>query len=168
MQDTIEIHPYEASYKETVITFILSIQQGEFGVPITRADQPDIEDITGHYQVRNGNFWLALHQGALVGTIALLDGGEGLGVLRKMFVHSDFRGGGYRTAGQLLDTLMTWAEARPYDHIILGTIERMAAARRFYEKNGFVPVAVEDLPAHFPRMFVDTHFFERRLNRASP
>jgi len=35
---------------------------------------------------------------------------------------------------------------------------------RFYEKNGFAQVPVEDLPTEFPRMAVDSIFYQKKLN----
>jgi hypothetical protein len=37
----------------------------------------------------------------------------------------------------------------------------MKAAHRFYEKNGFVEIAKEQLPESFPLMRVDNRFFKR-------
>ena len=47
--------------------------------------------------------------------------------------------------------------------LYLGTTERLVAAHRFYEKNGFVQVAPESLPKAFPRMSLDTRFYYRAL-----
>jgi hypothetical protein len=41
---------YEEKYQEGVIDLILSIQQQEFGVPITINDQPDLQSIPSFYQ----------------------------------------------------------------------------------------------------------------------
>ena len=46
----------------------------------------------GFYRRGNGNFWVALADGEVVGTLALLDLGEGQGALRKMFVQAPHRG----------------------------------------------------------------------------
>ncbi|MGE5678674.1 MAG: GNAT family N-acetyltransferase, partial [Pseudomonadota bacterium] len=70
---SIDIRVYTEEYKEDVINLILSIQQGEFGIPITREDQPDLSNIPGFYQPGKGNFWIALWDGQVVGTIALID-----------------------------------------------------------------------------------------------
>ena len=39
------IEPWRTEHRDAVIDFILGIQRGEFGVPITIADQPDIADV---------------------------------------------------------------------------------------------------------------------------
>ena len=94
----IRIQPYDALHQQGVIDTILPIQQLEFRVPVTLADQPDLLDIPGFYQTGAGNFWVALADGCgtgeVVGTIALRDFGNGCGALRKMFVKGSYRGTG--------------------------------------------------------------------------
>jgi hypothetical protein len=48
-------------------------------------------------------------------------------------------------------------------HLYLGTIERLQAAIRFYERNGFTYLPKQDLPASFPIMAVDTHFYVKKI-----
>ena len=50
---------------------------------------------------------MALAGAEVVGTIALLEIGEGLGVLRKMFVKEAWRGKKYGIAQSLLNTLLS-------------------------------------------------------------
>ncbi|MBC8074482.1 MAG: GNAT family N-acetyltransferase [Chloroflexales bacterium] len=159
MTDAIHITPFAPGYTEQVVDLILPIQREEFGIAITAADQPDLFDIPGFYQRGGGNFWLALHQGRVVGTIALLDIGDGLGALRKMFVHRDYRGKPFGAARALLDTLRGWAREQSMRAIYLGTTAKYLAAHRFYEKHGFREVAVAELPPAFPVMAVDTKFY---------
>jgi N-acetylglutamate synthase-like GNAT family acetyltransferase len=156
----IRIIPFSTEYTQSVVDLIVGIQQGEFHLPITANDQPDLSDIPNYYQKGNGNFWLALHQGNVVGTISLLDIGNQQAALRKMFVDSSYRGGTSGAAGKLLDTLMAWARNNGIREIYLGTTPFFLAAHRFYEKNGFTEVTVDDLPASFPVMSVDKKFYQ--------
>ncbi|MDE1905913.1 MAG: GNAT family N-acetyltransferase [Rhodospirillales bacterium] len=89
--------------------------------------------------------------------------GSGQGALRKMFVAAPWRGKQMGVAQALLQTLLAHASGTGTEEIILGTVEILRAACRFYEKNGFARVAVEDLPAAYPRMAVDTLFYRFRL-----
>ena len=142
-----------------MLELILTIQRDEYGIAITAQDQPDLSDIPAFYQSGSGDFWVAQADGGLVGTIALKDIGSGQAALRKMFVAASHRG---RTAGvaqALLDRLKAEARDRGVRQLWLGTTERFLAAHRFYEKNGFGFVAAENLPAHFPRMAVDSRFY---------
>lgn len=154
---------FEPHLTEQIIALIVGIQRGEFGVDITAAEQPDLADIQGFYQVHNGNFWAALEGERVIGTISLLDIGGGQGALRKMFVHRDFRGAPLGVAKGLLDTLLAWAQAKSFREVFLGTTPKYLAAHRFYEKNGFIEITTSDLPAAFPIMSVDKKFYRRPI-----
>lgn len=157
------ISEYSSRYAKDIGEFIVGIQHDEFGVDITLDQQPDLKNIESIYRSKNGNFWVAINNGNLVGTIALLDAGNGIGALRKMFVHRDFRGKEIGVGQKLLDTLLNWAKQKEFKEILLGTIDRFKAAQRFYVKNGFEEVNISNLPAEFPRMQVDTKFYKYRL-----
>ena len=163
MTATIAIQPYQDKHRQAVIDLVVNIQQNEFQVPVKVADQPDLTDIPNFCQVRNGNFWVALHQEEVVGTIALLDSGNSVGTLRKMFVKAEFRGSQYGIAQKLLDELWDWATQHHFEGVYLGTIERLQAARRFYERNNFELIEKNNLPVEFPIMAVDTHFYAKRV-----
>ena len=87
----VEIKIYSEIYRDQVARLILSIQQTEFQIPITLQDQPDLSDISNFYQKNNGNFWVAVLENIVIGTIALLDIGNNSGALRKMFVDANYR-----------------------------------------------------------------------------
>jgi N-acetylglutamate synthase-like GNAT family acetyltransferase len=111
--------------------------------------------------VRNGNFWVAIANQEVVGTVALLDIGNRQAALRKMFVHRAYRGDEIGTARCLLGTLLDWSRTNGFHEIFPGTTPRFLAAHRFYEKNGFGEIAESDLPAAFPIMTVDKKFYRR-------
>jgi len=133
----IRIEPFDERYREGVGALIVTIQQREFAIPITYDQQPDLRDIAGFYRHKAGDFWLALAGERVVGSIALLDIGDRLGALRKMFVAADCRGAGAGVAGRLLSELLRHARAHRLRAIYLGTTDKFLAAHRFYEKHGF-------------------------------
>jgi N-acetylglutamate synthase-like GNAT family acetyltransferase len=157
------VQEYIETYKDEMIDLILNIQQKEFGIPIRREDQPDLADVKNFYQTGNGNFWVALCQDKVVGTISLKDIGNRQGALRKMFVKSEYRGTPFKTAQHLLDSLLAWAHVRVLTDIYLGTTAKFLAAHRFYEKNHFECVSTDQLPSSFPIMKVDTRFYHLKL-----
>ncbi len=160
-----EIHyrPYAKADEEAVIAHIVGIQQGEFAVPVTAKDQPDLHAVAEVYQSGTGGFWIAEREGRIVGTIGLIGFGRGEGALRKMFVAAEARGREQGVAARLLAILVDHARSAGIKGITLGTIERLHAAIRFYEKNGFVLIDPDALPEGFPRMAVDTHFYRLEL-----
>ncbi len=153
------ITPFDPGHRDGVIAVVLPIQQLEFGIPVQLADQPDLLDIPGFYQQGKGQFWVALDGGMVVGTIGLLDIGNGEGALRKMFVAPSHRGAARGTAQRLLHTLVDWARARGMRRLYLGTTDKFLAAHRFYDKHGFREIDAAELPADFPVMKVDTRFY---------
>jgi len=158
-----EIEVYSKGYEQQVIDLILDIQQNEFGVPVTIADQPDLLDIENFYCKGKGNFWIATENKKLIGTIALIDIGNRQSALRKMFVHAAYRGKDKGNGQQLLDHVTNWCKQQGIDEIYLGTFDRLLAAQRFYLRNGFVEVEKQLLPASFPLMQVDNMFFKLSL-----
>ena len=153
------IRPFESADAEGVASVILHIQQEEFGIAVTRDDQPDLADIANFYQNGVGNFWVAMSDGAVIGTIGLLDIGSGQAALRKMFVSASYRGREHGVAQALLETLVPWSRGQGLAFIYLGTTFRFLAAHRFYEKNGFTEVGKAELPPTFPVMSVDSKFY---------
>ena len=125
------------------------------------ADQPDLLDIPQHYGAKDSKFWIALDGPALIGTTGFVDLGSKQGLLRKMFVRSDYRGAG--VALLLLDNALAWARDRGFSEMYLGTNSKFHAAQRFYEKHGFTPLAPESLPASVPRLNLRDRFYFRRL-----
>jgi N-acetylglutamate synthase-like GNAT family acetyltransferase len=158
----VQIVPYAEPHLAGIRDLIVPIQRIEFGFSITYEDQKDLHDIPGFYQRGGGEFWVALAGPEVVGSIALVDIGNGQGALRKMFVKEPYRGASHRLARQLLDRLLLHAAQHRIDEIFLGTTEKFRAAHRFYEKSGFALVAERELPDRFPRMNVDTRFYRRR------
>ena len=159
----VNIEIYTDVHKHEVAGLILPIQNEEFSIPITLAQQPDLDDIPGFYQINNGNFWIAKNDGKVIGSIALLDIGNHQGALRKMFVDKDHRGTTWGVGQKLLEILMDWARYKGFTEIFLGTTEKFIAAQRFYEKNGFTEIKKQDLPEAFPVMEVDVKFYRTML-----
>jgi N-acetylglutamate synthase-like GNAT family acetyltransferase len=159
----IEIANYADALRDRIIELILAIQRDEFGFDIRAEDQPDLLDVGNFYLTGAGGFWVALSGDEVVGTIALRDIGNAQGALRKMFVKGTHRGSEHAVALRLLQQLVRSATHAGIEQLYLGTTERFAAAHRFYEKHGFVRIAAEALPAAFPRMALDTRFYQRAI-----
>ncbi|STX51762.1 IAA acetyltransferase/MarR transcriptional regulatory protein [Legionella busanensis] len=158
----IQVVTYQEHLKDQVIKLISSIQQQEFNIPLSIEDQPDLLNILNYYQVDNGNFWCAIIDSHVIGTIGLIDIGNGQGVLRKMFVAKNYRGKEQGIAQLLLNKVLGWCADRQIDEIYLGTVSIFIAAQKFYLKNGFSEIRQCKLPDNFPIMTVDTKFYVYR------
>jgi len=159
----VEVLGFIPPLSQGVADLIVGIQQGEFGLDITYADQPDLQDIPGYYLNGTGNFWIAVENAQVVGTVALKDIGDGAAALRKMFVAKSHRGADRGVANELLNTLLGHARMVGLRDIYLGTTAAFLAAHCFYEKHGFELIDAADLPDSFPRMDVDTRFYRLSL-----
>ncbi len=162
--ESITIASLTNAYCQPIVDLILPIQQIEFNVPVTLEGQPDLLDIETNYIQPGGGFWGAIHEGELIGTIALMDTGHAAGAIRKMFVKKEFRGKELGIAQQLLKILIDYCRGRGITDLYLGTVDMLKAAHRFYERNGFQRIKVEDLPSYFPRMMADNIFYHLHLD----
>ena len=144
------IEEFTPLYQENILNLIVNIQQKEFGISITAEDQPDLCNIKNFYQNGKGNFWVALFNNKVIGTISLLDIGYGQAALRKMFVENAYRGKKYQAAHILLYELLNWSIVNEIKEIYLGTTPQFLAAHRFYEKTGFSEITENLLPSAFP------------------
>ena len=150
----IKIEQYQALYHKQVIDLVTSIQQQEFNLPITYADQPDLADIPGFFDI----FLVAIIEDTVVGTIGLKQFKD-FAILRKMFVKKDFRGSNFGVAQKLLIALEEKATLHNINKIYLGTTEFFKAAHQFYKRNDYVGIPMSDLPGDFPLMKIDTKFY---------
>jgi GNAT superfamily N-acetyltransferase len=162
-QDGYRIRPWTPTDLEPVIELITAIQQREFGLQITTADQPDLIDVQAYYRDPGGELWVASRGPMVVGTIAAINIGNGQIALRKLFVAAADRGGRPSLATRLMDRLRDWAADREVRDIYLGTTSRMHAAHRFYERHGFIEIDKHQLAGPFPVMAVDSRFYRLRL-----
>lgn len=160
-QNSIQIKAFNSQMQEGVINLILPIQIAEFGLQITKEAQPDLLNIENFYQNGNGNFWCALLDGEVVGTIALKKIAPTQLALRKMFVKAEYRGKGLAKA--LLDEAFDWAKKEGFLEIYLGTTEQFLAAQKFYGKHGFNLIEKAELPPSFPIMAVDSKFYRKKV-----
>ncbi|MBX4902335.1 GNAT family N-acetyltransferase [Rhizobium bangladeshense] len=159
----IEIRPFADGDADDVLSVILPIQREEFGIDISADAQPDLRVIPDFYQSGKGQFWVAVKDGAIVGTLGLKDIGNRQAALRKMFVAAEVRGSEHGVAARLLERMFAHARAVGLADIFLGTTDKFVAAHRFYEKNGFTEIAKNALPRSFPLMTVDSKFYRYRV-----
>lgn len=141
----ITIERYRGGRDDEVAALILGIQNEEAGLNLTVADQPDLLDIADSYQC--GGFWVALHDGAIIGTIGLMVYGR-TGVLKKLFVAASFRGENGPAAG-LFRLLLDQARALGIVDLVLDTPSVATRSHAFYEKSGFRKISADKLPKNY-------------------
>lgn len=128
------ISPYSSKYKKEVINLILGIWEGEFNY--RNIKRPDIYDITNAYQKdKESNFWVAILDKRLVGTIGLQKHSENTGYIRRMAVAKNMRRKGI--GEKLLETLIQFAQKSGYKELCAGLVKENTIAIKFYKKHGF-------------------------------
>jgi N-acetylglutamate synthase-like GNAT family acetyltransferase len=110
-----------------------------------------------------GNFWIAVIDECVIGTISLADIGNQQVALRKMFVKNEFRGKPMYIGQELMDTAVSWCHEKGIKQIFLGTVPHYYAAHRFYQKNGFIRLEKHQLPTAFHLVEVDKLFYFKNL-----
>lgn len=148
-----EIKQFTEQYNESTNIFILSILEGEFGH--TNIPRPDLDDISGFYQIDKGNFWLAIHDNKIIGTIGLKDY-RGLAYIKRMIVDREFRGKG--VAQDLLEVVINHCKDNGFSKIYLSTSKNLVAANKFYEKEGFE--IVDALPKEIPSQIAQINYMK--------
>ncbi|WP_338791789.1 GNAT family N-acetyltransferase [Bernardetia sp. MNP-M8] len=111
------------------------------------------------------NYWVALYNGKVVGTVGVVVVQNEFGVLKKMMLKKEFRGKEFGLSKLLLETVIEWSEENQISKIYLGTMNQFKAAQTFYKKNGFREILENELPLNFLKNPLDKVFFVKDLNK---
>lgn len=159
------IQPFEFKYQPEVVALVERIQVGEFDIRIEEGQRRELQSIPESFQKNKGNYWVALFNEKVIGTIAVIDIGHQAFELRDVFLDKQYRGNVKAFAKQLLDTVFAWSQAHDVNTIYLGTTLSFKAAHRFYEKHGFDEIARSDMPPYCQPMDCDEKFYRFDLRR---
>ncbi len=142
-----QIETYCGKYDDEIRSLILGIQNDEAKIGLSLQEQPDLLDIRRNYQQSGGEFWIALSDGRVIGTIGLMVKERHCAILKKFFVKKEFRS--QKVGLALYHKLLNYARDRGVHHILLDTPSVAHASHRFYEKAGFRKIGTEELPVPY-------------------
>ena len=138
------IETYSGKYDEGIVSLILNIQDNEAHIGLSLQEQPDLLDIHRSYQKTGGEFWIALAEDTVIGTIGLMVKEKHCAVLKKFFAKKEFRS--KRVGLALYQELLQFAGRTGVQTIVLDTPAVARASHRFYEKAGFHKISASELP----------------------
>lgn len=149
-------------YDDEIRTLILDIQNNEAKIGLSLQEQPDLLDIRRSYQQDGGQFWIALDDEQVIGTIGLMIKERHCAALKKFFVKKEFRS---RKVGlALYENLLEYAGKQDVRHIILDTPSVARVSHRFYEKAGFRKIVPDELPVAYSYPDRDSFLYMLDLN----
>ncbi|MCM1111661.1 MAG: GNAT family N-acetyltransferase [Muribaculum sp.] len=127
-----DIITYQETYQKQIIDLILHIQNDEAKIHLSLEEQPDLLDIPRYYQKDGGEFWLAIEDGMVIGTLALMNYGNGNGVLKKGFVDKAYRKRGVLT--ELYRILLDYAITHGMKQLLFDTPSVAVNCHRFLKR----------------------------------
>lgn len=156
--------PTSRPIRKQIINMIENIQKNEFAIPITDDINLCILKAEKDFHYNSSyNFWYAIDpNGSIIGSIGLKKIDDQYGEIKKLFVVKEYRNKG--VAQRLMNTLIKAAAKHEFDFLILGTVDKLQAAHKFYNKYGFEQINQQDLPARFEVCHLDTMFFMANVN----
>ncbi len=142
-----KIVTYQEKYKSQIIDLILSIQNQEAKINLSLEEQPDLLDIPNCYEKEGGEFWLTLENDTVIGTLALMNKGNGNGILKKGFVKNEYRKRGILT--ELYKTVLDYARINHFKQLMFDTPSVATNCHRFFEKEGYVRISKNEQPFEY-------------------
>ena len=158
----IKITQFDDKYTQDVIDLVLHFQNDGTRPLVTVDDQPDMLHITDAYINAGGNFWSALDDGRLAGTIGIMPCGDDTAVLKKFFVYEKYQDEPHHIGQQLYAYFLEFAKEKGFKTIMPDTPFNTVRAHKFYERAGFEKVT-EELPIKFSHPYKDCGFFMLNL-----
>jgi len=150
-----KIVPYKDVHQNGIENMMHTIA-GEFNEQITG-------NPTSKTPIVPDKYWVAIHNGVVIGTVGVLVVATDFGVLKKMILQKEFRGKETGISKKLLETVIKWCMENKVSKLYLGTMNQFKAAQSFYIKNGFTQILENELPSNFLQNPLDNVFFVQDL-----
>ena len=150
--------------RRQVVNMITDIQKNEFSIPVTDEINQCVLNAEEAFCYHNScNFWYATdHAGNIIGCVGLKKVDEQYAEIKKFFVASSYRGKGI--AQQLMATVIKTAIKHEFKYLVLGTVDILQGAQKFYTKSGFTQIPKDQLPSNFDICPLDTVFFKAEVS----
>jgi GNAT superfamily N-acetyltransferase len=107
------------------------------------SEEEQLADPEGYFTSRGGRIFVALHDGRVIGTCAVVPHAVGELELAKLTVAPEYRGQGI--ARRLVERCIAYAQEQGVRRLLLVSNSRLQAAMRLYESLGFEYRTVPDV-----------------------
>lgn len=155
----ISIIQFEDCYTQDVIDLVLHFQNDGTRPFVTVNDQPDLLNIKENYINAGGDFWIAIDNDRLIGSIGIMPYSKEIAVLKKFFVDEAYQGEPFHLGQKLYAALLSFAKEKGFTTILLDTPHNTVRAHKFYEKAGFKKIDENELPLKFSHPYKECDFF---------
>lgn len=120
---------------QAVKELIEYIFAGEFHDSIKAYPGSDLDNIIDSYGGEKDIFFVASDGNKIVGTVAIKEDEPGVALLRRIFVHPEYRNKGLGKA--LIAKAKGFCQANGYKRIVFRSTDKMSLANLLCMKNGF-------------------------------
>ncbi len=150
--DTVQVRPIQPGDTPQVQSLITSILDSEFASARKAYACFDLNDPVRYYSGKKDIFLVAEQDGKIVGTVAIKEDSPDTALLRRVFVHKDFRGRGY--GQKLLKKALEFCFEHDYHTVNFRGSDTMQSALKLCVKQGFQEQDVAAAPDF--KMFILT------------
>ena len=152
----IKIIQYNNKYKDLINNFINECMYTFINRPYKKRE--GVLNIEEYYLNNNGNFWIALYNNKIIGTIALENRGN-VGILKRFYVDRDYQHLGVGTS--LYNIFETYVKNETnINTLYLACGQILNNAHKFYIKNGWMQIPKLEVEMHVAS---DDDFFKKDI-----
>lgn len=146
--------------REAIIQLIDEIFQ-EYGDRVfLEGAESDLMAISDEFYGKGGQFWVYEIDHQIVGTAAVVPDDAGKAVLKRVYLHKNYRGSGI--ADELLQKTQDWCRKNNFGTLCFWSDTRFERAHYFYEKRGFKRGGVRQM--NDGNMPYEEFYFEKNLD----
>jgi GNAT superfamily N-acetyltransferase len=118
----------------------------DFGFSYHEEYDYDLNDPQKYYIDKGGIFYVVKEHKKIVGTVAVINKGDHVAELKRMYVNKEYQGKGLGTG--LLGKAVEFCKQNKFTKVEFETNKLFTAAHRFYQKHGF-KIAKEDSRSYY-------------------
>lgn len=131
-----QIRVFKESDGDKVGELISSIMRNEFGMESRAYPENDLNDIPRCYGGKRDAFFVVEQDKKIIGTVAIKEEDTGVALLRRLFVHPEYRKQGCGL--KLIEAAIDFCKRQRYRVIVFRSTGRMSRANSLCKRMGFL------------------------------